>query len=169
MAPPSPQNQSSGEQTVNRLNRKASHSREPDDVRISRTYLTPRNLTPKSHANSPKRHQTMDLGFSDFVQELNCTALRNASLDSTSFKQTKATDSKSQSRKRSSSDHSNSVKLLTKQPTPYFGPPDRASKISVIDQKEDAGSKRDLDDVMMDILADPEFDSTGFQEVLADL
>ena len=58
---------------------------------------------------------------------------------------------------------------MTKQPTPYFGPPDRASKISVIDQKEDAGSKRDLDDVMMDILADPEFDSTGFQDVLADL
>ena len=64
-------------------------------------------------------------------------------MDATSFKLTKAADSKStksstdqmsQTKKRPSEINSNLVKDLTKQPSPYFGPPNRDSRL-LEDQK----------------------------------
>ena len=58
---------------------------------------------------------------------------------------------------------------MIKHPTPFFGPPDRDSTLSEICLKVDTGSKMDLDDVMLNILADPAFDTQGFEGVIADL
>ena len=94
-----------------------------------------------------------------------------------SIKQTKATEYKplksssdqlSQCRKRSSSNHSNSLERLIKQSTPCFGPLDSASNISDIDKKVDAAIM-DLDDIILNILAEPVYDSHELGDVSADL